>query len=289
MLKALGTLAATQTEGTEKTLKAVTHFLNYAASHPEAYIRYKASDMLLHMHSDGSHLSESKSRSTAGGFFWLNGKDDPDPEAPLPELNGAVHVVAQLLKMVTASAAETETGACFVNAQEACPIRVALEEMGWPQPATPLTTDNSCAVGIINDTVKQKRSKAIDMRFYWIRDRVNQGQFRIHWKKGSVNLADYFTKHHSAKHHREMRSKYLYVKKEKKENKHEKIINKTEQTGSALHCEGVLISPSPSTPKGILRNPLDCKPVQPHASPATGFNCLGLARSYLAVAKSSLV
>ena len=89
--------------------------------------------------------------------------DNPDPNAPRPKLNGAIHIVSQILKMVTVSAAETETAGCFTNGQEACPIRVALEEMGWLQPATPITTDNSCAEGIINDTVKQKRSKAIDM------------------------------------------------------------------------------------------------------------------------------
>jgi len=32
------------------------------------------------------------------------------------------------------------------------------------------------------------------MRFHWIRDRVRQGQFTIHWRKGAHNLADYFTK-----------------------------------------------------------------------------------------------
>jgi hypothetical protein len=84
--------------------------------------------------------------------------------------------------------------------------------MGWPQPATPIQTDNLCAKGIIYDTVKQRRSKAIDMRFYWLRDCVRQGQFRVHWKKGSDNYADYFTKHHSPAHHRQMRGTYLHEK-----------------------------------------------------------------------------
>ena len=53
--------------------------------------------------------------------------------------------------------------------------------MGYPQPATTIITDNECAQGIANDTVKQRRSKAIDMRFYWIRDRVGKGQFTILW------------------------------------------------------------------------------------------------------------
>jgi hypothetical protein len=89
-------------------------------------------------------------------------------------------------------------------------ISVALEEMGHPQPATPMATDNSTASGIATDTVKQKRSKAIDMRFYWIRDRVRQGQFHIYWSKGQTNRADYFSKHHPASHHQAIRSTYLY-------------------------------------------------------------------------------
>jgi len=83
--------------------------------------------------------------------------------------------------------------------------------MGHPQPATPIQSDNACAVGIANDTVKQKRSKAIDMRFYWVRDRVKDGQFVIYWRKGADNAADYFTKHHSPAHHRRSRSKYLHA------------------------------------------------------------------------------
>ena len=47
------------------------------------------------------------------------------------------------------------------------------------------------------------------MRFHWLRDRVNQLQFRIYWEKGEDNLADYFTKHHPSEWHRRMRPKYV--------------------------------------------------------------------------------
>ena len=33
------------------------------------------------------------------------------------------------------------------------------------------------------------------MRFYWVKDRVQQGQFHIYWAPGTSNYADYFTKH----------------------------------------------------------------------------------------------
>ena len=94
------------------------------------------------------------------------------------------------------SAMELEDASIFMAAKEACPIRVALEEMGHPQPAIPMQVDNSAAVGFANSTIKPKHSKAIDMRFHWIRDRVAQGQFVIYWALGAKNLADYVSKHH---------------------------------------------------------------------------------------------
>ena len=46
-------------------------------------------------------------------------------------------------------------------------MRVTLEELGHPQPATPMRTDNSTADGIRNKTVNQKQqSKSMDMQFY---------------------------------------------------------------------------------------------------------------------------
>ncbi len=98
------------------------------------------------------------------------------------------------------SAAETELGGLFYNGKEA-----TLKELGHKQPPTPIVTDNSTAAGIANDCVKQKRSKAMDMRFYWIRDRVRQGQYLVYWLRGSTNRADYSTNHHHPKHHVAMR------------------------------------------------------------------------------------
>jgi len=119
-------------------------------------------------------------------------------------------VYSTIFKEVVSSAAEAELAALFYNGKEACPIRIALTEMKHPQPATIIITDNSTASGIANETMKQKRSKAVDMRFYWIRDRVRQGQFQIYWQKGETNKADYFTKHHSQQHHQDMRSLYFH-------------------------------------------------------------------------------
>jgi hypothetical protein len=213
LLVALGSLASAPKS--EATAEAIVQLLNYCATHPDAVIRFHASDMVLHVHSDASYLSEAHARSRAGGYFFLSDQPTDPNVAPLPTsipppLNGPVHVPSSIMRVVLSSATEAEMGALFYNAKDAAWLRTTLQELGHPQPPTPIQTDNACAAGIINDTVKQRRSKAIDMRFYWVRDRVRQNQFVVHWRKGSDNLADYFTKHHSPSHHRIMRPQYLH-------------------------------------------------------------------------------
>ena len=71
-----------------------------------------------------------------------------------PKLNGAIHVTCTILKLVTASAAEAELGALFLNAQDAEVFRLVLAELGHPQPPTPIHIDNTTTVGIVNNTIK---------------------------------------------------------------------------------------------------------------------------------------
>ena len=105
---------------------------------------------------------------------------------------------------VMGSAAEAEIGAAYINGQEAVTIRTLLRELGHLQPATPIQVDNSTADGFANNTIKQKRSKSMDMRFYWICDCTNQCKLLIYWQPGITNLGNYHTKHHSPEHHQLM-------------------------------------------------------------------------------------
>jgi hypothetical protein len=110
---------------------------------------------------------------------------------------------------VVASAAESEVEVCFHNAQSGAPLRVTLTELGYTPPPTPLRTDNSTAFSILNETIKQKQSKAMDMRYHWLTDRVRQKKFAIYWRPVRENLGDYHTEHHSAQHHKNMRGLIL--------------------------------------------------------------------------------
>jgi hypothetical protein len=171
-------------------------FLNYCATHPDATIWYKESDMILWVHSDASYLSESKARSRAGSLFYM-GSDDIGNNT----LNGAILASTSIMKPILSSALEAEIGALFDNCKKATILCTTLAEMGWPQPATPIQTDNSTACSIANDNIKLQQSRAMDMCFYWVCDCSKQGHFHIFWKPGTTNFADYFTKHHAARHH----------------------------------------------------------------------------------------
>jgi hypothetical protein len=209
MLYAFNALAAAQSKGMPVTAKALVHLLNYCATHPDAKIQYRASDMILHIHSDASYLTEAESRSRAGGHHFLG--DTPSNQTTTP--NGPILNIAKILRNVMSLAAEAEVGTLFLNAKEGTVLRTTLSEMGHPQPPILLQTDNSTADGIINGTVKQQRSKAIDtMQFYWVRDCSNQGHFNVFWVPGRDNLGDYFTKHHPPSHHCTMHPVFLHEK-----------------------------------------------------------------------------
>jgi hypothetical protein len=201
----LNDIATEQTKATEKMQAATNQLLDYLATQPDATIRYHASDMILHIHSGASYLSVSNARSRLGGLFFLVNKTPAQDT-----FNGSILNVDSVIKNVVASAAESEVEACFHNAQSGAPLRVTLTELGHSQPPTPLRTDKSTAFGILNETIKQKRSKAMYMRYHWLTDRVRQKQFDVYWRPGRENLGDYHTQHHSAQHHKDMRRFILH-------------------------------------------------------------------------------
>jgi hypothetical protein len=100
------------------------------------------------------------------------------------------------------SAAEAELGALFINAKTAVSMQQTLMELGHPQPPTPMQTDNATAHALLNNKILPKALKAMDMRFPRLRCRNAQEQFWFYWRPGTQNLADYFTKHHSATYHK---------------------------------------------------------------------------------------
>ena len=191
----LSSIAARQANGTEDVKAACHQLLDYCATHPNAGVRYTASDMILKIHSDASYLSELGSKSRAAGHFYLSSKGDNDTN------NGAILTLSSIIKHVMTSATEAELAALFYNCKTAVPLRVTLMEMGHEQPATPVTTDNAAAHGLLQKSMTPNAKKSMCMRFDWLKDPTVKRMFDYRWERGYKNRADYHSKKHSTKHY----------------------------------------------------------------------------------------
>jgi hypothetical protein len=152
VLMALSTIVSKQAKGTESTMKKFKQLLDYLATHPNATVRFYASDMILNIHSNTSYLSKANAHSHACGHFFMRWK--PDMTRPI-KLNRAFFTLCTILRFVVVCAAEAKLGALFLNCKQATIFRLMLKEMGHPQPPTPINSDNSTAngVGIANNTL----------------------------------------------------------------------------------------------------------------------------------------
>ena len=151
-----------------------------------------------------------------------------------------------------------------MNCKEGKIIRLILEELGHPQPPTPVHCDNATAVGIANDTVKKHRSRSMEMRYFWITDKVDRKFFVVLWHPGQENLADYFTKHFDAKHHREVRPWYLHA------NNSPRFLPRAAAPATLRGCAGTLDNGylrSVPLPRVPLVSPIAVPNGTPHTSP----------------------
>ena len=135
---------------------------------------------------------------------------------------------------------EAEIGEIFINTREAIPTRKTLEEMGHPQPRTLIQTNNLAAHSVVTNNVQPTRTKA--MQFHWLRCCNTQGQFRYYWRLGTMNLVDYWTKHHPSSHHTNMRPEFLMPWNDLMD-----LYHKKQQGAQAVELSQAIYDSSPAT------------------------------------------
>ena len=116
LLMILSAIAAQQAAPKENTLAEINKLLNYVAMYSADGVTYQASNMILAAHSDASFLSIPNACSRAGVHIFVS-KDDPIPRPNEPILS-----IAQVIKLVMATAAEAELAGLFITAQEMVPL-----------------------------------------------------------------------------------------------------------------------------------------------------------------------
>ena len=136
--------------------------MDYHHTHPDAVVRFHASDMILYIESDATYLVLPKAHSRVASIFYLSNNT-----AGRPPINGAIQVVCKTLQNVVSSASEEETGGIFVGGQQAVPIITVLSELNHQQPFNRyrILTENSIMKVVLTANLRQKLSKAFHMRY----------------------------------------------------------------------------------------------------------------------------
>jgi hypothetical protein len=151
-------LGSVQAKPTVKDIRKMERLLQYVSSHQNYGIKFHASSMQLQIQSDASYLCRTKARSVLGSVHFLG----------TPELiNGPIYCTSKIISCVVTSAAEAELGAAFQNTQKGAQFRNTFTELGYPQQATSILVDNTAAEGLATDTINAKRSKSMDVCFFW--------------------------------------------------------------------------------------------------------------------------
>jgi hypothetical protein len=197
MLEAVARLASLQSHPTVNLMKSLDRLVGRVAKHPNHCRAIRPSNMLLQCHSDASYLPLPNSGSKAGGYIAL-GYHTPN------FLNSPLHCTSTIIPVVVASAGEAELAALFANVQIPIMLRSMLANLGYPQPYTPVWCDNEFVKGTCESPVRPKKSKSMDVRFNWCRQRASNGIFTVPFIPSLANHADFFTKSLSAMRHLEM-------------------------------------------------------------------------------------
>ena len=108
-MAALSAIGSRQTKGTKAVMAACHQLLDYLATHPNASIRYRSSDMILAFDTDASYLSEIGAKSRAAAYYYMTRKGDR------AFTNGAIDVLSTIIKHVMSSASEAKTGALYYS------------------------------------------------------------------------------------------------------------------------------------------------------------------------------
>ena len=122
-------------------------------------------------------------RSTTGYLFMIE------------ETGGAISWASKLQPTVALSSAEAEYMAACAAVQEAIHLRLLMRGLGFEQKgATVIFEDNQGCIALSDNPVFHKRSKHIDIRYHFIRERVANKEITLKYVATEHQLADMLTK-----------------------------------------------------------------------------------------------
>jgi hypothetical protein len=184
----------------DEHLKACKRVLRYLKGTRELGIQYRGNfnqDVVMSVHADMNNKDKDVTISLYADADWAN---DPSTRRSTTGYvvmlaGGAVSWKSKLQQTVALSTSEAEYMSACPATQEAIFQRQLLEDLGFPQQeATVIHEDNTGAIALSENPVSHNRSKHIDIRYHFVRERVEMGEVKLVHVASEDQLADLFTK-----------------------------------------------------------------------------------------------
>lgn len=161
-------------------VNAVKRIIRYLINSKDICIKYGESNALIG-YSDSDFARDIDTRhSTTGYIFKMN--------------DGPITWSSQKQKTVALSTTEAEFIATCEAAKEILWLQQLMLELGESFKCITLYVDNQSAIKLLTNPVYHKRTKHIDIKYNFIREKVELGLIKINYVASTYQLADLMTK-----------------------------------------------------------------------------------------------
>jgi hypothetical protein len=142
-------------------------------------LEYSGKDS-LNGFTDANWAREADRRSVGGYVFMLAG--------------GAISWSSKRQNTVATSSCEAEYIAASEASKEAIWLQRLLDHFGHKIPQVPLQIDNQSAIQLAKNPMSHARSKHIEVRWHFIREKVEEGLIKVQFVGTNDQVADGLTK-----------------------------------------------------------------------------------------------
>lgn len=164
--------------------QAVKRIIAYLINTVDMGIEYRAVEPRIELsgYSDADFASDIETRRSRTGYAFCIA-------------NGIVTWSSQRQKLVSMSTTESEYIAAATAAKEAVWLRTLLNGVGCKcDKPTTLYVDNQSAIRLIRNPEFHKRTKHIDIKYHYVREKVENHEIEVVFVPTEAQLADVFTK-----------------------------------------------------------------------------------------------
>jgi len=160
----------------------VKRIFRYLKGSTDKGIVYQAEEAgLLHVYSDADYASDPVTRRSVSRMVSMYS-------------GGAVSWASQRQKCVSLSTTQAEYIAASEAAKEVVWLSRLYNEIVILKSVPKLFVDNASAIKLVRNPEFHKRTKHVDVRYHFIRERVNENQLSIEFIGSEFQAADVFTK-----------------------------------------------------------------------------------------------